>query len=112
MFNVARLLILDALVLYAQRDTESAIATLKRALALTEPENYARSFLDLGKPMKEFLSWSLDSKSLTEPHLRAYVSKLLSHFWRGYFGQIKPANRRCAHRAVEPARVRCVATYR
>jgi len=80
MFNVARLLILDALVLYAQRDTESAIATLKRALALTEPENYARSFLDLGKPMKEFLSWSLDSKSLTEPHLRAYVSKLLSHF--------------------------------
>jgi LuxR family maltose regulon positive regulatory protein len=80
MFNVARLLILDALALYAQGETASAIATLKRALALAEPENYVRSFLDIGKPMEEFLLWSLESPALSEPHSRAYVSRLLSHF--------------------------------
>jgi ATP/maltotriose-dependent transcriptional regulator MalT len=80
MFNVVRLLILDALALYALRETASAIATLKRALALAEPENYVRSFLDIGKPMEEFLLWSLESSELIEPHLRAYVSRLLSHF--------------------------------
>jgi LuxR family maltose regulon positive regulatory protein len=80
MFNVTRLLILDALALYAQRETSSALTTLKRALALAEPENYVRSFLDIGKPMEEFLSWSLESQLLNEPRLSAYVSKLLSHF--------------------------------
>jgi LuxR family maltose regulon positive regulatory protein len=80
MFNVTRLLILEALALYAQRETEFAITTFKRALALAEPENYVRSFLDIGKPMEEFLLWSLESQSLAEPHLRVYVSKLLSRF--------------------------------
>ena len=80
MLHVTRLLLLDALVLYAQGETASAIATLKRALALAEPENYVRSFLDIGKPMEEFLLWGLESQSLTEAHLRAYVSKLLSRF--------------------------------
>jgi LuxR family maltose regulon positive regulatory protein len=80
MFNVARLLLLDALALYAQKETASAIATLTRALVLAEPENYVRSFLDIGKPMEEFLLWSLESQSLSEPHSRAYVSRLLSHF--------------------------------
>lgn len=80
MFNVTRLLILDALTYYAQRETPLAITTLKRALAFAEPENYVRSFLDLGKPMGELLSWSLESQLLSEPHLRVYVRKLLSHF--------------------------------
>jgi LuxR family maltose regulon positive regulatory protein len=80
MFNTVRLLILEALTLYAQGETTPAITTLKRALVLAEPENYIRSFLDLGKPMEEFLSWSMESGSLIEPGLRAYVSKLLSHF--------------------------------
>ncbi|UCH60376.1 MAG: hypothetical protein JSV61_02575 [Anaerolineales bacterium] len=80
MFNVVRLLSLDALALYAQGETASAIATLKRLLALAEPENYVRSFIDIGKPMEEFLLWSLESPELSEPHLRAYVSRLLSHF--------------------------------
>lgn len=80
MLTVVRLLILDALALYAQGETASAVAALKRALALAEPENYVRSFLDLGKPMQELLSWSLKSQAVTEPHLPAYVSKLLSRF--------------------------------
>jgi LuxR family maltose regulon positive regulatory protein len=80
LLNVTRLLILDALALYAQGETAAAIATLKRALAFAEPENYVRSFLDIGKPMAEVLVWSLESRSLSEPHLRAYAGKLLSHF--------------------------------
>jgi LuxR family maltose regulon positive regulatory protein len=77
---VTRLLLLDALALYAQRDIASALAMLTRALALAEPENYVRSFLDLGKPMQELLLWSLESSALNEPRLRAYVSGLLSRF--------------------------------
>jgi LuxR family maltose regulon positive regulatory protein len=80
LFNVTRLLILKALVSYAQRENDSALTTLKSALTLAEPENYMRSFLDPGKPMEELLSWSLESQSLNEPHLRAYAGKLLSHF--------------------------------
>lgn len=80
MFSVARLLILDALTLYAQGETALALSTLERALALAEPEYYVRGFLDIGKPMEEFLLWSLESQSLTEPPLRIYISKLLSHF--------------------------------
>jgi len=80
MFNVTHLLLLDALALYAQKKTESAITTFKRALALAEPENYVRSFLDLGKSMEELLSWSLENQSLSEQHLRAYVKGLLSYY--------------------------------
>jgi len=79
-YNLARLLVLDALALYAQGETAYAITALKRSLVLAEPENYVRSFLDLGKPMEEFLLWSLESPALSEPQLRAYVSRLLSHF--------------------------------
>lgn len=80
MFNVTRLLLLDALALYAQAETASAMTVLKRALTLAEPENYVRSFIDIGLPVKDFLVWGLESQSLSEPHLRAYVSKLLAHF--------------------------------
>jgi LuxR family maltose regulon positive regulatory protein len=84
MYNVVRLLMLEALAFYAQGETPSAISALKRTLALAEPESYIRSFLDLGKPMEEFLSWSMETGSLSEPVLRAYVSKLLSLFAVAY----------------------------
>ena len=80
MFNITRLFILDALALYAQKESLSAVAVLKQALALAEPENYVRSFLDIGKPMQELLSWSLDSQSLSEQYLRSYVKGLLSYY--------------------------------
>jgi LuxR family maltose regulon positive regulatory protein len=60
--------------------SDDALGLLAEALALAEPENYVRSFLDTGKPMEEFLSWSLESPALSDPHLRAYVSRLLTHF--------------------------------
>lgn len=78
--TVTRLLLLDALALGAQGDVASAIATLERALALAEPENYIRSFLDLGEPLRELLARSLEAQALTEANLRAYVSGLLSRF--------------------------------
>jgi LuxR family maltose regulon positive regulatory protein len=99
MFNVTRLLILDALALYAQGETAPAITTLIHALALAEPENYVRSFLDIGKPMEEFLLWSLESQSLNEPQLRAYVNKSLSHF--GSDVSVKP-NQPTGDSPIEP----------
>jgi len=80
MFNVTRLLILEALALYAQKESAVALTTLKRALALAEPEDYVRSFLDVGNPMKEFLSWSLESQLLADPRLRVYAGELLAQF--------------------------------
>jgi LuxR family maltose regulon positive regulatory protein len=90
LFNVARLLSLDALALYAQGETAAALTTLKRALALAEPENYVRSFLDLGQLMKTFLAWSLASPGLSEPPLRAYLSKLLVHFGADLPSEARP----------------------
>ena len=92
-FNVVRLLILDALALFAQEETSAAIAVLKRLLALAEPESYVRSFLDLGKPMEYFLSWSMESGSLSEPDLRGYVSKLLSQFAVAYPVELRQPTR-------------------
>jgi LuxR family maltose regulon positive regulatory protein len=80
MFNVTRLLILHALASYAQRETASALTTLKSALTLAEPETYVRSFLDIGKPMEELLRWSLEGGALTDTRLRAYAGRLLSEF--------------------------------
>lgn len=80
LFNVTRFLILQALAFYAQAVTAPALAMLKRALSFAEPENYVRSFLDIGKPMQELLVWSLASQSLDEPKMRVYVSTLLSYF--------------------------------
>jgi LuxR family maltose regulon positive regulatory protein len=79
-FNVVRLLILDALALYAQKETASAIETLKRALAFAEPENYVRSFVETGKPMQELISRSLENQSLSEAGLLTYVTRLLAQF--------------------------------
>ena len=111
MLNVARLLILAALALYAQGETASAIATLKRALALAEPENYVRSFLDIGKPMEEFLLWSLESRALSELHLRVYVDKLLTHFGSAFAIESSRPTAGDTHRAAHGTRVGSAATH-
>jgi LuxR family maltose regulon positive regulatory protein len=97
MLNATHFLILDALARYAQKDTTAAIHILKRALALAEPENYVRSFFDLGKPMQELLSLSVERQALDEPHLRAYASELLSHF-----GTDAPINSSQLDALIEP----------
>lgn len=79
-FNTTRLLILDALAQYALGKTASALAALQRALAMAEPEHYVRSFLDIGAPMQDLLTWSLETQSWSDPHLRSYAGELLSGF--------------------------------
>jgi len=109
MFYATRLLLLDTLALYAQRETESALTKFKQALALAEPENYVRSFLDLGKPMEELLSWSLENQSLSEQHLRAYVKGLLSYYAADI--PVKPSQP-IGERLIEPLTERELAVLR
>ena len=49
------ILVLEAMALRALNDEPGALAALERALALAEPEGYARTFADEGKPMADLL---------------------------------------------------------
>jgi LuxR family transcriptional regulator, maltose regulon positive regulatory protein len=49
-------LVLQALILQAQGDTATALASLARALTLAEPEGYVRVFVDEGAPMAALLA--------------------------------------------------------
>ena len=72
MASVIEILILQALALRAQGETEGAMKKLGRALALAEPEGYVRTFVDEGEPMSELLhraaslgiAWDYASKLL------------------------------------------------
>jgi LuxR family maltose regulon positive regulatory protein len=48
-------LILQALAFQGNKETEQALVTLERALALAQPEEYVRSFLDEGEAMTRLL---------------------------------------------------------
>jgi LuxR family maltose regulon positive regulatory protein len=49
------ILVLQALTTYALGETDQAVSTLLRALALGEPEDYRRVYLDEGQPLAELL---------------------------------------------------------
>jgi LuxR family maltose regulon positive regulatory protein len=68
-----------ALQALAAPSAEEAFACLAEALALAEPEGYARTFLDLGEPMKELLSAFRD-RGAAGPAVQAYAGKLLAAF--------------------------------
>jgi LuxR family maltose regulon positive regulatory protein len=53
--STIEILILQALTHEAQGDTPPAFAALERALTLSEPEGYARMFIDEGAPMARLL---------------------------------------------------------
>jgi LuxR family maltose regulon positive regulatory protein len=55
MASVIETLILQALTLYAMKDTGRALVPLARALELARPEGYVRSFLDEGDAMTRLL---------------------------------------------------------
>jgi LuxR family maltose regulon positive regulatory protein len=76
---VTRLLILESLVLHEQGEADAALGSLKHALELAAPENYLRSFLDLGGPAEALLRRGLESQSLSET-AAGYVRQLLSRF--------------------------------
>jgi LuxR family transcriptional regulator, maltose regulon positive regulatory protein len=70
--SVVEILVLQALALQAQGDHPAALASLRRALALAEPEGYVRLFVDEGPPMAALLG------ALTEQGTApVYVRRLL-----------------------------------
>jgi LuxR family maltose regulon positive regulatory protein len=73
--RVIEILLLHALTLHAQMKTDQAIATLKRALILTESEGFIRIFVDEGPPMASLLYVAL-SRGITPD----YISRLLAAF--------------------------------
>jgi len=76
---VARLLVLEAVVLHEQGEADAALISLERALELAAPEEYLRSFLDLGEPAEAVVRGALERQRLSEP-TAGYVRRLLSRF--------------------------------
>lgn len=56
--TIIELLVLQALVMRAQSDEPGALAALRRALTLAEPEGYVRTFVDERAPIADLL-WRL-----------------------------------------------------
>jgi LuxR family maltose regulon positive regulatory protein len=75
MGHLIALLSLQALALEARGDRNQALACLKRALELAEPEGYIRTFVDCGTPMVQLLR-----DAAVRGMMPGYTSKLLSAF--------------------------------
>jgi LuxR family maltose regulon positive regulatory protein len=73
--RMIEILALQALALELKRDIAQAMQTLKRALALAEPEGFIRTFVDEGPPMARLLYEAL-SRGIAPD----YVQRLLSAF--------------------------------
>jgi LuxR family maltose regulon positive regulatory protein len=67
--SVIEILVLQALALRAQRDVPAALAVLRRALELAEPEGYVRMFLDEGPAMADLLR-AMGTHGGTGPYAR------------------------------------------
>jgi LuxR family maltose regulon positive regulatory protein len=73
--SLIEVLVLLSLSLQAQGKTGKAVAVLERALALAEPQNYVRIFVDEGIPMATLLR-----QTAAQGVLLDYVARLLSAF--------------------------------
>jgi LuxR family transcriptional regulator, maltose regulon positive regulatory protein len=73
--SVLHILVLRALALEAQGNRTHALASLKRALLLAEPEGYMRLFVDEGASMRALLRQAHARSSVP-----GYVAALLSAF--------------------------------
>lgn len=80
--SVIEILVIQALVWQLQNHMAEAVATVKRALALAEPEGYIRLFVDEGEPLR-----SLFAAVLTEGADPVYVTRLM-----GAIGQMDKAD--------------------
>jgi LuxR family maltose regulon positive regulatory protein len=72
---VLEILILQALVLQAQGDTDQAISTLEKAFTLSEPEGFIRIFVDEGPPLAHLLY-----EAATRGIVPNYTNRLLAAF--------------------------------
>jgi LuxR family maltose regulon positive regulatory protein len=77
------LLVLRALVLRARNDEPGALATLRRALTLAEPEGYVRTFAEEGDPMVDLLQRQLKAWRGADDVPLEYVGKLLEALGEG-----------------------------
>jgi LuxR family maltose regulon positive regulatory protein len=69
------ILVVQALARNARNDRAGALGSLRRALALAEPEDYVRTFVDEGPTMEAMLQTAVNG-SITP----AYVRRLVSSF--------------------------------
>jgi LuxR family transcriptional regulator, maltose regulon positive regulatory protein len=81
--TVIEALVLKALALRKQNHERGALATLRRALTLAEPEGFVRVFLDEGAPMLDLLRRVLKAQRVEPPDIACdvpleYVGKLLA----------------------------------
>ena len=74
------ILVLQALIEFAQGDIDPAVKTLLSALALGEPEGYRRIFLDEGQPMAKLLDHCQKALSASGSYLPSdnYIASLLA----------------------------------
>ncbi len=73
--NLIEILALSAMARADRGDTQGAIDSLEEALALGEPEGYARVFIDEGPPMASLLG-----EVVARGVARAYAARLLAAF--------------------------------
>jgi LuxR family maltose regulon positive regulatory protein len=76
--RVIEVLVLQALAFQGKKDVDQALAVLRKAFSLAQPEGYIRTFLDEGEPMAKLL---FQAKS----HLAGtgFAAELLSAFGSG-----------------------------
>src|SRR5262249_51773611 len=67
-------LVLQAVILHAQGDGTGALASLRRALALAEPEGYVRMFVNQGAPIAALLTQSVERRAQNDL-LRVYAER-------------------------------------
>lgn len=73
MWNVIKILTLQALAFQAQREEDKALSILEQALSLAEPERFIRTFVDEGQMMERLLQ-----QALSQGIAPNYVTKLLA----------------------------------
>ncbi len=78
MGSMLEILTVQALTFHAHGDTVQALASLKRALTLAEPEGYFRFFVNEGSVMAELLTAL--SRAREDDRLNNYIQKLLNAF--------------------------------
>jgi LuxR family maltose regulon positive regulatory protein len=78
MGSVIEILVLQALAHEAQGNIPLALASLKRALALAEPEGYVQIFVDEGAPMAHLLSKAVAHRTMPDDvgFMPDYIRKL------------------------------------
>ena len=73
--DVVETLVVKALALQAQRDVESSLSALERALAVTEPEGHIRTYTGEGEALETLLR-----RAAARGFSPAYVNRLLEAF--------------------------------